>query len=127
LRLSAQLPADPQQDDLMRHAAMEWASQDGPAAAEWARRLPDGPVRDRLIAVIATEWSSRDPVSAAEMATLEIPAGRVQSDAVIGIVQRWGQSQPGLAAAWVDQFPAGDLKQTAWENLEPAGKTDPSK
>jgi hypothetical protein len=36
---------------------------------------------------------------------------------VISIVQRWAQQQPTDAAAWAEQFPLGELKLAAFENV----------
>ena len=41
----------------------------------------------------------------------------VRSRAVVGIVQQWAQTNPALAASWVEQFPAGTLRDTATQNL----------
>jgi hypothetical protein len=121
LRLAMDLPANAQQEELVRHGAMEWAAQDAPAAAQWARQITDESLRERAMAAIATEWSTADPVAAATLAMWEISKGKAQSDAVMGIVQRWAQTQPDQAAAWVARFPEGELKETALENLEVLG------
>jgi hypothetical protein len=117
LGLAAEMSANPQRDQLIRHAAMEWAAQDGDAAASWARQITDPSLRDQVLADVATAWSDRDPVSAAGLAATEIPAGRPQSDAVVGIIERWAQQQPEQAADWVEKFPASELKPTAVANV----------
>jgi hypothetical protein len=123
LDIAVELPQDAQRDELIRHAAMEWGSQDGKSAADWARQITDVPMRDQTLSAIATAWSETDPLSAATLAVQDISEGRSQSDAVIGIIQRWAQQQPEQAAAWVEQFPAGELKQTAIANLASLGVT----
>jgi hypothetical protein len=117
LRLAANLPRDNQRDELIRHAAMEWASKDAEQAVSWARQIGDVQLRSQVLMSVATTWSETDPVSAATLAATEIPEGRDQSDAVIGIIERWAQQQPEVAAAWVEQFPAGALRTAAVENL----------
>jgi hypothetical protein len=121
LRIAADLPTGPRRDDLLRRGAMEWASQDGQSAANWALQIQDAPLRDKALAAVAAAWSENDPLSAAKLALGEISQGRTQSDAVIEIVQRWAQHEPESAAAWVKQFPEGNLKQTAVENLADLG------
>jgi hypothetical protein len=120
--LAVNLPAGTQRDELIRHAAMEWAAQDGESAGNWARQIPDIYLRNQVLSAVATAWGETNPQSAATLAIGEI-SGRAQSDAVIGIVQRLAQRQPEQAAAWVELFPAGELKQTAIEKLAPLGIT----
>jgi hypothetical protein len=63
-------------------------------------------------------------VTAHEVATLtsdwflkDLPVGREQQDAVVGIVERWTQIDPAGAAEWVGKFSVGTLRDTAVENL----------
>lgn len=121
LDIAVELPQNAQRDELIRHAAMEWGAQDGESAGNWAQQITDVSLRDQVLSAIATAWSETDPFSAATLAVQDISEGRSQSDAVIGIVQRWAQRQPAEAAAWVKQFPAGALKQTAIEDLASLG------
>ena len=97
---------------------MEWAVQDPVAAADWARRIPGESLRATVLAGIATVWSDRDPVGGATLAAKELPAGRLQADTVVSIVQRWAQRAPDDAAGWVLQFPEGKLRDAAMESLE---------
>ncbi len=117
LSLAAEMSANPQRDQLIRHAAMEWAVQDGDAAAKWARQITNPSLRDQVLADVATAWSDHDPISAAGLAVAEIPPGQAQSDAVVGIIERWAQQQPEQAADWVEKFPASELKPTAVANV----------
>lgn len=125
LRLAVELPGNNQRDELIRRAAMEWTSQDAAGAVTWAEQIPDETLRIRVLADEAVAWSDSDPASAATLAAEEIPAGRVQSDAVTGIVERWAQQQPEQAAAWVEQFPEGALKRTAMEYLAMLSRSQP--
>lgn len=125
LRLAVELPGNNQRDELIRRAAMEWTSQDAAGAVTWAEQIPDETLRARVLADEAVAWSDSDPVSAATLAAEEIPAGRVQSDAVTGIVERWAQQQPEQVAAWVEQFPEGALKQTAMEYMAMLSRSQP--
>ncbi len=123
LRLVFDLPSSPERDSLLSQAAMEWASRDAPAALAWARQITDDSLRQTLLAAITTAWSDRDPESAARVAALEIPEGRSQSDAVMGIIARWAQDQPELAAEWADQFAPGDLRQSAFDAIDTLEKS----
>lgn len=118
LQLVVDLPAGSGRDPVLTHAAMEWASRDGPAALAWARQVADESLRPMLLAAITTAWSDTDPESAARSAALEIPEGRSQSDAVMGIIARWAQTQPELATEWADQLAPGELRQNAFDCID---------
>ena len=117
IRLAAEFPPSAPRDELICHAAMEWASQDAPGTVDWANQIEDQGLREDVLASVATAWADRDPVSAATLAVDELSPGRTQNDAVVSIVQRWVQQQPEEAAAWVEQFPAGELRLAAIENV----------
>jgi hypothetical protein len=113
LTVVAGLPPDPARDDLVVHAAAQWAATEPANAAEWAEQIPDTHLRQRVVSAVATEWGGSDPIAAAQLALQTLPPGRAQDDAVIGIVQRWNQAEPEAVAAWVGEFPAGQLRKTA--------------
>lgn len=115
--VATDLLPDARRDVLLRHAAMEWASQDGKNAAKWAQQIEVGLLREQVIAAVATAWSEREPIPAATFLLAELPVGRTHDDAVIGIVQRWSQQDPAQAADWVKQFPEGELRKTAIDEI----------
>jgi len=117
LNLATDLPPGESRNDLIIHAASQWAAQAPAAAAEWASRIPDGNLREQVMAEVSTAWGETDPVAAATFATQSLAPGKPQSDAVVGVVQRWAPKQPAAAAAWVAEFPAGALRDTALEEL----------
>jgi len=117
LQLAVGLPAGSQRDDLIRRATMEWASGDATNAVAWAEQIPDATLRATVLAGEAVAWAKQDPESAAVLAVKELPAGRLQEDTVVSIVQRWAELQPEAAAAWVAQFPEGAMRAAAIENL----------
>jgi len=110
-------PATTAGDELIAHTAVQWAATDPQAASRWAEKVPDEELRAQLLTGIATAWGESDSLAAAELALRTLPAGRQQDDAVVGIVQRWVQTEPEAAATWVLDFPAGSLRETALENL----------
>jgi hypothetical protein len=124
LELAQSLPATAR-DEIVPRAATQWAAQDPAAAANWARQIPGESLHAITLAGIATAWSEQDPATAAAIAVKELPAGRLQSDTIVSIVQRWAQQSPAAAEAWVNQFPEGDLRDAANENLKSAA-TQPS-
>jgi hypothetical protein len=117
LNLAREMSASGQRDDLVLHAVRQWTAEEPEAAAQWAGQIADAAMQERVLSAVATEWGETDPVAAATLAIQGIAPGRAQDDAVIGIVQRWVQRQPRLAAAWVQQFPAGELRQLALETV----------
>ena len=116
LELACSLP-EPAMKEIVPRAAAEWAVADPAAAAEWASQIPSTPLRAAVLAGIATAWSERDPVAASTLVLHELPAGRLQADTIISIVQRWVRQSPADATDWVSQFPDGDLRDTALECL----------
>src|ERR1043166_8061018 len=117
LSLAADLSAGPPRDDLVIHAAMQWALQDATGAADWAKQITEQGLRDKVLAAVAAQWGEADPGAAATLATKWVAPGKPQDDAVVGIVERWVQKQPTDAAAWVTAFPDGLLRDTAMENV----------
>jgi hypothetical protein len=81
------------------------------------KQIEDDSLRSQLVAVVATVLSQSDAASAAEIALSALSPGRMQDDAVVGIVQRWTQRDAASAAAWVAAFPEGALRTAAVENV----------
>lgn len=117
LRVAVTLTADGGRDETIRRAATEWASQDAASAVDWAKQIPDEALRSKVLAAEAVAWAESAPESAATLAVETLPPGRLLDDTVVSIVQRWAQQQPEAAAAWVEQFPEGELKVAATDNL----------
>jgi hypothetical protein len=117
LDLASELPAGESRSDLIIHATSQWAAQSPADAAQWASRIHEGNLRQRVLAEVATAWGESDPVAAATFAAQALAPGKPQSDAVVGVVQRWAPKEPAAAAAWVAEFPAGTLRDTALQEL----------
>ena len=117
LALAVGLPAGESRDEFIVQSAGAWAANATKEAVDWARKISDETLRHRALAAIATGSAENDPAAAATLAVQSLPAGREQDDAVVGIVQRWVQKEPGKAAAWVTQFPTGTLRDTALETV----------
>jgi hypothetical protein len=117
LTLAVELNANSERDELIRHAAGEWAVTAADAAVEWARQIEEGELRNRTLAAITVAWAERDPWAAARLATEELEPGRLREDAVVSVVQRWAQQEPTDAAAWISTFEEGELQAAAVQNL----------
>jgi len=116
LRLELQLVPGIERDDLLTRTTEEWAASDPSSAAAWAGQIADSALRDQLLSRITVEWSEHDPVKAATLLLNSTVSGRTQDDAVVGIVERWVQTDPIQAAAWVAQFPES-MRGVASQNL----------
>ena len=117
MKLAMTMAPGEDRTELIFHTARQLAASDPKAAVAWARSLEDDSFREHILTGIATAWSESDAVAAAALAVNGLPPGRARDDAVVGIVQRWVQSEPQRAAAWVTDFPAGSLRDAAVENL----------
>src|SRR5688572_20257210 len=105
LQLAAEMPPNQARDDLVAHTVNQWATKDPKAALEWANESVDEGLRERLLADIVTTWAENNPMEAATVAVRTVNPGKQQDDAVVGVVQRWVQTDPEQAAAWVNAFP----------------------
>lgn len=117
LVLAEALPSGSSRDDLIVHAASEWAVRVPVAARNWGIQVSDESLCARVIGGIARSWSETDPVAGATLAVKAIGPDRNQNDAIVSIVQRWVQRDPYSVAQWVSQFPEGELRCTAVGNL----------
>src|SRR5205085_990495 len=113
LELARELPASDGRNEVIARAASEWAVHDPEQIAMWAENIPDQQLREEVISKVAMTWGETDPTKAAELAIAQLSDAKPKNDAVIGIVQRWVQTRPNDAAAWVATFPEGELRETA--------------
>ncbi len=117
LALAAELPESQNRDEFIVQSAGSWGALASKESIEWAGQIPDESLRHRVLGAIAAAVAESDPSAAAKLAVESLPAGREQDDAIVGIVQRWVQTSPEQAAAWVAAFPEGSLRETALEAL----------
>lgn len=117
LRLGVELPAGAAQTELIRRAAAEWAGKDRDSAMEWAEQIEDKELRLRVTEQIVVASAEQDPMGAATIALQQMSPGEEQGRAVVSIVQRWVQTDPGVASAWVSGFPESALGRDAVDNL----------
>jgi hypothetical protein len=103
--------------EAVAQAASIMAEKSPQQALEAAGALITESLQQRATGSVAITWAEVDPVSAGKLAVQSLPPGRIQNDAVIGVLQRWAQSDPTAAAAWVSNFPEGELGDTAMDNL----------
>jgi len=78
-----------------------------------------------MYARLAYLQSKSSPTEAAIMVVEQIPPGLIQTETVISVLHQWFLRDMAGAAAWVDQFPAGDLKVRAENEMSGiAGRAD---
>lgn len=117
LAAALEMPATAERESVLRYAANQWAAEAPEAAVEWAAQIPDSRLRERVLSEVLAAWGDQDPWTAAAKAVQTLRPGRAQNDAVVSIVQRWAQTDPRTAGAWVSAFPAGELAETAGAEL----------
>lgn len=117
LELASKLPASPARDELLIHAVSQWATADFAAAAGWAGQIPDADLRQNLLSSIAVAASAENASAAAGFIVSSLAPGETQTRAAVSITQRWTQSAPQDAAAWIAQFPDLPVRDAAVENL----------
>lgn len=117
MNLAMDLLPDEPMSKLITYATAQWAAVAPADAAKWAEQIADESLRNQSLISVATSWAVTDPGAAASLALKDIPVGREQQDAVVGIVERWTQIDPAGASEWVGRFNVGTLRDTAVENL----------
>ena len=117
LSLASELTAGPDRDAILEHAVSQWAHQDFAAASDWVEMISDTDLRQQLLAAVAIAASTEDAPGAARLIANAIPPGETQTRAAVSITQRWAQSSPTDAAAWISQFPEIPARDAAVENL----------
>jgi hypothetical protein len=117
ISLVTSMPPSPESARLLNYSVLQWATSNRENAIEWVKQVQDSEQRERLLANIAIENGIENPARAAEFAATALAPGNNQDNAAIQIVQSWARFNPEQAAAWVEQFPQGDVRDAAEENL----------
>lgn len=98
--------------------AQVWAETDLRSVEDWIRAMPPCPQRDACVARVGFVASQKAPLEAAQFVIDEIPPGHVQEEAAISVLHQWALRDPGAAGAWVEQFPASQLRDRAVQELQ---------
>ena len=102
--------------------AEQWAMADLPAAFAWASGKPvdeDGR-RDLVLKGIASVWAQTLPREAARLVAEDMSPDHVQFEAAMNVLSQWVARDPEGAAAWVELFPPGPLRDAARAQLAKA-------
>ena len=111
---------DADQDEsgsLLESLTMQWAEVDLESALAWVKEQPGGEWHDRLIARAAFILSKSDPHAAACSVAGDMESGPRQTEAIISVLHQWAKLDVERAAAWVEDFPPGDLRDRALGEL----------
>jgi hypothetical protein len=103
---------------VLENLAQQWAGTDLNAAYAWVEAKPAGAKRDALAARVAFVWSQSQPAQAANWLVQETEPGPGQQEAIMSIVHQWGLQDMTGATAWVEQFPEGDFRDRAMNELQ---------
>ncbi len=106
------------QPGALANLAQQWAANDLSGSLSWAESQPSGALRDQLLAGIAFVQSQSNPAAAARLVEEQIPAGPEQVEAAISVIHQWGQVDMASARSWVRSFPAGEIQDRAYAELE---------
>ena len=117
LNIASALPATEERERLLGYAVSQWASTEPALATAWAKQVPDANLRQRLLGEVAIGSAKADAAGAATLVSTALIPGETQERAAVAIVQRWAQTSPADAAAWVLRFPDVPARQQAVENL----------
>ena len=105
------------QDAVLINLAQQWAAKDLTAVYNWVITQPDDDRRLALVTGVAFVWSQKEPVGAAQFVVQQMRAGSAQDEAVMMVLHQWALVEPAGANAWVQQFPAGALRNRALNEL----------
>ncbi len=102
---------------VLENLAQQWARQDFSSATLWIRARPTGEQREQMLWRLAIVQSETAPAQAARLVVEQIPAGPIQTEAVISVLHQWAARDMAEAKAWVELFPAGPLRSRSENEL----------
>jgi len=108
---------------VMAELIQQWATVDLASACAWLRENLAGEQREELFARLAFVWSQTEPSNAAELVLDQISPGPAQTEAVMMVLHQWAIRNLVAAARWVEQFPEGQIRDRAIDELEGIART----
>jgi hypothetical protein len=103
---------------VMESLVQQWAATDLASVLDWANSQPAGYQRDGFTTRIAYVMSQSDPAGAANLVLNQISPGPAQDEAVMTVLNQWGNQNLVAATTWVKGFPEGPLQARAVNELE---------
>ena len=110
-----------EENGVLENLTQQWAGANMHAARQWVDGLPTSETKERLAVRIAYLLAQSAPESAADYILASMPAGERQTEAAIPVLHQWAQRDRTAAAAWAQQFPAGELRDRAVHEITPDG------
>jgi hypothetical protein len=105
------------QEIMVENLAQQWAEGDLQPLVKWLDKLPPGNERDSLFARIVNAQARTDPMGAGKIVSEKIAPGPIQQTAAVYVVQQWAWNDRQGATEWVNQFPPGDVRDRALQEL----------
>ncbi len=102
---------------LTAHFAGRLADTDPEQAIEWASGLEPALERAEAFGRIGVVISAKDPERGAALVMAEMPAGTPRDRAVVQVAQRWAETAPEEAAAWISAQPGGAARGTGLREI----------
>jgi hypothetical protein len=106
-----------QRQSLQASLTAAWIARDPAAAVAWIEARDDSDFRDLCWSTSLAEFARKDPDRAATLAADKIASGSLQEEAVISVLHQWVLQDRKAAAAWVELFPEGSLRERAMGEL----------
>ena len=103
---------------IMPNLVQQWATTDFQSAFDWVNNQAASEERNDLTTRIAYVLSQTQPADAAGLVMDQIPPGSTQDEAVMTVLNQWGNQNLIAATDWVKQFPDGPLRERAVRELE---------
>jgi hypothetical protein len=103
---------------IMPNLVQQWATTDFQSAFDWVNNQAASEERNDLTTRIAYVLSQTQPAEAAGLVMDQIPPGSTQDEAVMTVLNQWGNQNLIAATDWVKQFPDGPLRERAVRELE---------
>jgi hypothetical protein len=102
---------------LLELATKEWARRDAEAAGLWVGEVPDLKLQEQLRGALAVGYADIAPEFAAGWIVATLPPGKTLERSAAEIAGAWARQDPAAAAAWIERFPEGEMRQLAVGNL----------
>lgn len=104
-------PGSEEKNRLLQHFAMRLAEQDSAQASAWAASLETDEEKSLAFGRIALVLAEEDPEGSARLLSESGVAGREFDVAVFHVIERWVDTAPADAAAWVASFDPGETRE----------------
>jgi hypothetical protein len=106
------LPEESEKETALATLAESWADTDPMAAAQFAIKLSPPDLRERAVLATLERWATQDPTKALSW-TLKSSDETLKAHGVARILNTYVPVAPEAAGRWVEQLPAGAVRESA--------------